>query len=121
LGETEPGVHRAVEPLPESMLDWRNAHHVRQLDGFDLRRINNFQLAVLFPGLEGAEESIAAHHLQLESGNALQAHDLDPLDGESAGRVGAERKNRRLYALDLAGDPIAIGKHDDVGLRVVKR
>ena len=65
---------------------------------------------------EGAKEPRPSVSTHLDHAVRDEADELVPLEIQRAGVVGLELEPAAFEPLDLAGDAIAVGERDDVGL-----
>ena len=116
LREAVAEVEADVETRPEGALERLHHRDVRQLDVGVADRHRRLLQRV---GLQRAREALAVEGLDQELAVALDRGDLVPLDLEVGVRVvGLERQHVLFDALDLAHQPVAARRHDDVLGRV---
>ncbi len=116
LGKAEAQIEIAVEPLPEARLDRRQAHHGATIQGPGLLLADHLQLSLLLGRGQGTEVAFAGPGLDVEALAGADARDVFPRDPDRVGGSGLEDELAALELLDLAGEPVAVLEHDDVGL-----
>ena len=116
LGEAEAEVDVAVHAAPPAAPDRRHTNHVRQLQA-DRRAGQSGQQQ--FTRRAHARRPVihgARRQLDLEVAGARQARDAVPVHGDGVHGVRAEREERAIELLDLAGDPVTVLEVHDIGL-----
>jgi hypothetical protein len=111
----EPGVKRAVELPPEVSSYGRNQRDLRHQKGFRSTRANDGDRSV-DGGRKATQKCPAIAGEHLHHSRRHETSELVPFEIQRPRIVGLELEPASLEAIDLAGDPIAVGQVDEVGL-----